>query len=68
VATRLDADVFLSDGAQVTMDDQGNSRGFGFVQFETAEEANEAISKVRPLLCLSPLMPFLCLSLSRSLT
>jgi polyadenylate-binding protein len=31
---------------QVTMDDQGNSRGFGFVQFETAEEANEAISKV----------------------
>jgi len=50
VDTRTLHDTFSQFGnilsCKVTMDDQGNSRGFGFVQFETAEEANEAISKV----------------------
>eukprot|EP00281_Chroomonas_sp_CCMP1168_P022820 CAMPEP_0206224194 /NCGR_PEP_ID=MMETSP0047_2-20121206/6899_1 /ASSEMBLY_ACC=CAM_ASM_000192 /TAXON_ID=195065 /ORGANISM="Chroomonas mesostigmatica_cf, Strain CCMP1168" /LENGTH=640 /DNA_ID=CAMNT_0053647141 /DNA_START=239 /DNA_END=2161 /DNA_ORIENTATION=- len=50
VDTRTLHDTFSQFGnilsCKVAMDDQGNSKGFGFVQFETAEEANEAMSKV----------------------
>mmetsp|Transcript_60813 Transcript_60813/g.125277 ORF Transcript_60813/g.125277 Transcript_60813/m.125277 type:complete len:630 (+) Transcript_60813:170-2059(+) len=54
VDTRTLHDTFSQFGnilsCKVSMDDQGNSRGFGFVQFETAEEANEAISKVNGIM------------------
>jgi len=54
VDTRTLHDTFSQFGnilsCKVSMDDQGNSRGFGFVQFETAEEANEAIAKVNGML------------------
>jgi polyadenylate-binding protein len=50
VDTRTLHDTFSQFGnilsCKVAMDDQGNSKGFGFVQFETAEEANEAMAKV----------------------
>jgi len=54
VDTRTLHDTFSQFGnilsCKVSMDDQANSRGFGFVQFETAEEANEAIAKVNGML------------------
>ncbi len=50
VDTRTLHDTFSQFGnilsCKVAMDDQGVSKGFGFVQFETAEEANEAMAKV----------------------
>ena len=35
---------------QIAMDMEGNSRGFGFVHFETEDAANTAISKVNGML------------------
>jgi len=56
VDTRTLHDTFSQFGnilsCKVSMDDQANSRGFGFVQFETAEEANEAIAKVNGIMLL----------------
>jgi polyadenylate-binding protein len=54
VDTRTLHDTFSQFGnilsCKVAMDEHANSRGFGFVQFETAEEANEAMSKVNGML------------------
>ena len=54
VDTRTLHDTFSQFGnilsCKVAMDDQAQSRGFGFVQFETAEEANEAVAKVNGMM------------------
>lgn len=50
VDTRTLHDTFSQFGnilsCKVAMNENGESKGFGFVQFETAEEANEATAKV----------------------